>query len=46
VLPRLTALLAAPISMELFLELAPLRRTVTSSNGAVTKRPQSSTTST
>ena len=28
VLPRLTALLAAPISMELFLELAPLRRTV------------------
>jgi quinol monooxygenase YgiN len=28
VLPRLTALLATPISMELFLELAPLRRTV------------------
>jgi quinol monooxygenase YgiN len=28
VLPRLTALLAAPISMELFLELAPPRRTV------------------
>lgn len=28
VLPRLTALLATPISMELFLELTPLRRTV------------------
>ena len=28
VLPRLTALLATPISMELFLELAPLQRTV------------------
>ncbi len=28
VLPRLTPLLATPISMELFLELAPLRRTV------------------
>lgn len=28
VLPRLTALLATPISMELFLELAPQRRTV------------------
>jgi quinol monooxygenase YgiN len=28
VLPRLTALLATPISMELFLELAPLRRTI------------------
>lgn len=27
-LPRLTALLATPISMELFLELAPLNRTV------------------
>jgi quinol monooxygenase YgiN len=28
VLPLMTALLATPISMELFLELAPLRRTV------------------
>jgi quinol monooxygenase YgiN len=28
VLPELTALLAAPISMEIFLELAPLRRAV------------------
>lgn len=28
VLPRLPALLATPISMELFLEFAPLRRTV------------------
>lgn len=28
VLPRLTALLATPVSMELFLELAPLRRPV------------------
>jgi quinol monooxygenase YgiN len=28
VLPRLTTLLATPISMELFIELAPLRRTV------------------
>ena len=28
VLPRLTALLATPISMELFLELAPSRRTI------------------
>lgn len=28
VLPRLTALMATPISMEIFLELAPLRRAV------------------
>jgi quinol monooxygenase YgiN len=28
VLPRLTALLATPVSMELFLELAPLRRPI------------------